>query len=187
VELNTKGRYAVTAMADLAKFAAGAAVPLSAVAERQRISLAYLEQLFVKLRRAGLVMSERGRAGGYRLGRPAGLISIAEIMRAVDEGVRMTRCGGDDAAPCVPGDRCITHGLWDALGEQIAWFLDNVTLHDVVSGAAPAKIGRHAEASGLDASTLLEAGSDPSLLALLLKRESRREGSEPLPNRISER
>ncbi|MBO0765933.1 MAG: Rrf2 family transcriptional regulator, partial [Hyphomicrobiaceae bacterium] len=129
-------------MADLAKFAAGASVPLSAIAERQRISLAYLEQLFVKLRRAGLVMSERGRAGGYRLGRSAEAISVAQIMRAVDEGVRMTRCGGEDAAPCVPGDRCITHGLWDALGEQIAWFLDNVTLHDVVTGTAPDRIGR---------------------------------------------
>jgi Rrf2 family protein len=175
VELNTKGRYAVTAMADLAKFGAGAAVPLSAIAERQRISLAYLEQLFVKLRRAGLVMSERGRAGGYRLGRAADQISVAEIMRAVDEGVRMTRCGGEDAAPCVPGDRCITHGLWDALGEQIAWFLDNVTLHDVVNGTAPARIGRQAAP---DFSALPEAGSDPSLLALLLKRDTRSEATD---------
>lgn len=167
MELNTKGRYAVTAMADLAKFGSGGAVPLSAIAERQRISLAYLEQLFVKLRRAGLVKSERGRAGGYRLDRPAGLISVAEIMRAVDEGVRMTRCGGEDAAPCVPGERCLTHGLWDALGEQIAWFLDNVTLGDVVRGIAPAKIGRQS------------MGSAPSPLTSEVIREAGREGSDP--------
>jgi Rrf2 family iron-sulfur cluster assembly transcriptional regulator len=146
VELNTKGRYAVTAMADLAKFSCGGAMPLSAVSERQRISLAYLEQLFVKLRRAGLVLSERGRAGGYRLARPADKISVAEIMRAVDEGVRMTRCAGEDAVPCVPGRRCLTHGLWDALGEQIAWFLDNVTLEEVIGGIAPSKVGRQPEA-----------------------------------------
>lgn len=175
MELNTKGRYAVTAMADLAKFATGAAVPLSAIAERQRISLAYLEQLFVRLRRAGLVVSERGRAGGYRLGRPAADISVAAIMRAVDEGVRMTRCGGEDAAPCVPGDRCITHGLWDALGEQIAWFLDNVTLHDVVSGSAAARIGREM-APGIPG--LAQAGSESSLLSLLLKRDARGEAAD---------
>ena len=168
MELNTKGRYAVTAMADLAKFGSAGAVPLSAVAERQRISLAYLEQLFVKLRRAGLVQSERGRAGGYRLGQPAEQISVAQIMRAVDEGVRMTRCAGEDAAPCIPGYRCLTHGLWDALGEQIAWFLDNVTLQDVVRGTAHAQIGRQCE-----------KGSDPSLLQLVLKRDGRREGSDP--------
>jgi Rrf2 family protein len=145
VELNTRGRYAVTAMADLAKFGAGEAVPLSAIAERQHISLAYLEQLFVKLRRAGLVESERGRTGGYRLGRPAEGISVAEIMRAVEEGIRMTRCaGGEDSAPCIPGRRCLTHGLWDALGDQIAWFLDSVTLQEVIEGIAPAKLAKRA-------------------------------------------
>jgi Rrf2 family iron-sulfur cluster assembly transcriptional regulator len=142
LELNTRGRYAVTAMADLAKFGAGVAVPLSAIAERQHISLAYLEQLFAKLRRGGLVESERGRTGGYRLCRPAETISVAEIMRAVDEGIRMTRCAGEDSAPCIPGRRCLTHGLWDALGEQIAWFLDSVTLREVIDGIAAGKAGR---------------------------------------------
>lgn len=141
MELNTRGRYAVTAMADLAKFGAGKAVPLSAVAERQHISLAYLEQLFACLRRAGLVESERGRAGGYRLARPAERISVAEIMRAVEEDIRMTRCAGEDTAPCIPGKRCLTHGLWDALGEQIAWFLERVTLEEVIAGIAPGKLG----------------------------------------------
>jgi len=139
VELNTKGRYAVMAMADLAKYGAGEALPLSAIAERQQISLAYLEQLFVKLRRAQLVESARGRSGGYRLGRPAGSISVAEIMAAVEEGVRMTRCHGEDAMPCVAGRRCLTHGLWDALGEQIQAFLDAITLADVIEGIPSAK------------------------------------------------
>jgi len=139
VELNTKGRYAVMAMADLAKFGAGEALPLSSIAERQQISLAYLEQLFVKLRRAQLVESARGRSGGYRLGRPAASISVAEIMAAVEEGVRMTRCHGEDATPCVVGQRCLTHGLWDALGEQILAFLDSITLAEVIDGIPAAK------------------------------------------------
>ena len=142
VELNTKGRYAVMAMADLAQQAAvGAritdsddAIPLSAIAERQHLSLPYLEQLFAKLRRAGLVESARGRAGGYRLARPASEISVAEIMDAVEEGIRMTRCGGVDVAPCLPGERCITHGLWDALGAHINGFLAAVTLQQVIEG-----------------------------------------------------
>ena len=142
MELNTKGRYAVMAMADLAKYAGGEALPLSAIAERQQISLAYLEQLFSKLRRAGLVESARGRSGGYRLGRPAASISVAEIMAAVDEGVRMTRCHGEDATPCVTGQRCLTHGLWDALGEQIAAFLKAITLREVIEGIPAAKQAR---------------------------------------------
>ena len=120
MELNTRGRYAVMAMADLAKYGADGSLPLPAIAERQQISLAYLEQLFLKLRRAGLVESVRGRLGGYRLGRPADGITVAEIMAAVDEDMRMTRCGGEEAKPCMAGQRCLTHGLWDALGDQIA-------------------------------------------------------------------
>jgi Rrf2 family transcriptional regulator, iron-sulfur cluster assembly transcription factor len=134
MELNTRGRYAVMAMADLAKFGAQGALPLPAIAERQQISLAYLEQLFLKLRRAGLVESARGRSGGYRLGRPANAISVADVMAAVEEDTRMTRCGGEAAKPCMPGQRCLTHGLWDALGDQIASFLENVTLQEVLEG-----------------------------------------------------
>jgi len=140
VDLNTRGRYAVMAMADLAKHGAEGALPLSAIAERQQISLAYLEQIFVKLRRAGLVESARGRAGGYRLGRPACAISVAEVMAAAEEDTRMTRCGGERAKPCLPGQRCLTHGLWDALGEQIAAFLESVTLQEVIDGIPPSKI-----------------------------------------------
>lgn len=134
MELNTKGRYAVMAMADLAKYGAGAAVPLSAIADRQQISLAYLEQLFAKLRRAGLVESERGRSGGYRLSLPACDVNVRAIMLAVEEDVRMTRCQGEDAVPCVLGQRCLTHGLWDALGDQISSFLGSVSLQDVLDG-----------------------------------------------------
>lgn len=133
MELNTKGRYAVTAVAELAQCAEGGALALSTIAERQLISLAYLEQIFLKLRRAGLVESARGRAGGYRLARPAGEIRIAEIMTAVEEDMRMTRCGGD-AASCLPGRRCITHGLWSALSDRIEGFLHGVTLQQVLDG-----------------------------------------------------
>ena len=139
MELNTRGRYAVTAMADLARYGADGARALPMIAERQQISLAYLEQLFLKLRRAGLVESARGRSGGYRLGRPASAISVAEIMAAVEEDIRMTRCGGEEAKPCLAGQRCLTHGLWDALGEQIAAFLESVTLQEVIDGIPASK------------------------------------------------
>ncbi len=137
MELNTRGRYAVMAMADLAKHGNGSSVPLSAVAQRQRISLDYLEQLFLKLRRAGLVDSVRGRHGGYKLGRPAGEIFVAEIMSAVEEGTRMTRCFGEQAAGCVGENRCLTHNLWTALGDRIEAFLAGVSLTDVLEGIPP--------------------------------------------------
>lgn len=136
MELNTRGRYAVMAMADLAKYGNDRTVALSAVAQRQRISLDYLEQLFLKLRRSGLVESTRGRHGGYRLGRPAAEIFVAEIMAAVEEGTRMTRCFGD-SAPCMGETRCITHDLWTALGAQIEGFLARVSLKDVLEGIPP--------------------------------------------------
>jgi Rrf2 family transcriptional regulator, iron-sulfur cluster assembly transcription factor len=133
MELNTKGRYAVMAMVDIAKHTAhGETVSLSLIADRQGISLAYLEQLFVKLRRVGLVVSARGRAGGYRLGRDADSISVGDVMRAVEEGIHMTRCGIDAGAPCVGGQRCLTHDLWDALGEHIDLFLTRTTLRHIV-------------------------------------------------------
>ena len=138
------------AMADLAKYGEGehgdaASMPLSAIAERQHLSVAYLEQLFGKLRRAGLVDSERGRAGGYRLARPADAIMVADIMSAVDEDTRMTRCHGvlpkagqqHASSGCVGESRCLTHGLWEALGEQIRAFLGRVSLADVLSGHIP--------------------------------------------------
>lgn len=110
------------------------AVPLSQISERQHITVAYLEQLFQHLRRAGLVDSTRGRTGGYRLARPAREISVAEIMGAVDEGTRMTRCLGHDSISCTASERCLTHNLWVALGDEIGAFLGRVSLQDVVEG-----------------------------------------------------
>lgn len=138
MELNTKGRYAVMAMVDLAKHAGDGAVPLSAVADRQRLSLAYLEQIFLRLRRAGLVSSARGRSGGYLLGRSARDIRIAEIMGAVDEETRMTRCIGENG--CLGEQRCETHELWHALGGHISAFLWDVTVQDVLDGIPEEKL-----------------------------------------------
>jgi Rrf2 family transcriptional regulator, iron-sulfur cluster assembly transcription factor len=137
VELNTRGRYAVMAMTDLGKHGAAEAVALSAIAERQQLSIAYLEQIFAQLRRAGLVDSVRGRSGGYRLTRVATDISIAEIMTAVEEETRMTRCldiDGDKTG-CLGESKCLTHGLWHALGDHIRSFLNGVSLQDVITGA----------------------------------------------------
>jgi Rrf2 family protein len=126
-------------MADLARYGGDGALALSTIAERQQISLSYLEQLFLKLRRAGLVESARGRTGGYRLGRTANTITVGEVMAAVEEDIRMTRCNGAADQPCIPGHRCLTHGLWDALGDQIAAFLHSVTLQEVIDGIPTAK------------------------------------------------
>lgn len=134
MELNAKGRYAVMAMADLARNGAGGAVALSGIAERQKISPAFLEQIFLKLRRAGLVESERGRAGGYRLARPASRIAVGEVMVAAEEAVEMTRCGTEGIAGCVGHERCLTHDLWDALSDEIRAYLQGVSLQDVLDG-----------------------------------------------------
>ena len=141
MELNTKGRYAVMAMADLAKHQADAAVPLSQIAERQQLSLSYLEQIFLRLRRAGLVDSSRGRTGGYRLGRPAEEIAVGEIMAAVEEETRMTRCM-DGGIGCLGEERCLTHRLWHGLGGHIAAFLWNVTLAEVLAGIPDDKLAQ---------------------------------------------
>lgn len=170
VELTTKGRYAVMAMCDIAQRTSRVgtkageddqAVPLSQVAERQHISLAYLEQLFLKLRRAELVESARGRAGGYRLGRPARAITLSDILAAVAEDTAMTRCGHAIEAPCLAGQRCMTHNLWTALGDHIDAFLDDVTLADVIDGRfgafGPVKRGVRAGRDG----GALPAGGKP--------------------------
>jgi len=141
MELNTKGRYAVMALADIAKYAGSETVSLSVVAERQKLSLDYLEQIFLKLRRAGVVDSARGRLGGYRLVKPASGIMVGEIMAAVEEETRMTRCT-DGGTPCLGNGRCLTHDLWDALGEQIAGFLWSVSLQEVLDGIPPEKYTR---------------------------------------------
>lgn len=133
MKLTTRGRYAVAAMADIAAFSDGAPVALGDVALRQGISISYLEQLFAKLRRAELVDSARGAAGGYSLARPAGEIRIAEIVAAVDEEIRTTACAPGAAKGCQGSSaRCLTHDLWDELGRQIDIFLNAVTLDDVI-------------------------------------------------------
>jgi Rrf2 family iron-sulfur cluster assembly transcriptional regulator len=135
MRLSTKGRYAVMAMADLAGHAseAGRPVALADIAARQDISLSYLEQLFAKLRRGGLVTSVRGPGGGYRLARPAEELRIADIILAVDEPIAATRCKTGSTKGCTKtGARCVTHDLWEELGQQIHVFLSSVSLADVV-------------------------------------------------------
>lgn len=132
MKLSTKGRYAVMALADIALNSDGAAVSLADIAARQSISVEYLEQLFAKLRRAGLVDSVRGPGGGYLLAVPAEDLAVADIILAVDEGLQVTRCRGDAIDGCVGGEKCLTHELWAALGRQIFGFLSAVTLGDVV-------------------------------------------------------
>ena len=134
MRLSTKGRYAVMAMADLAGRGGTRAVTLSDIAARQDISLPYLEQLFARLRRRGLVKSVRGPGGGYRLARTAAETPVAEIVEAVDEPLEAVRCTSA-AQGCMPGgERCVTHDLWDDLGRHIHDYLSSVSLDDVVSG-----------------------------------------------------
>ena len=136
MRLSTKGRYAVMAMADLARRECDAtrAVALAEIAARQEISLSYLEQLFARLRRKGLVQSARGPGGGYRLARPPAETSIADIVLAVDEPLRATRCADQGAGCMLKGERCLTHDLWEDLGSRIEDYLASVSLADVVGG-----------------------------------------------------
>lgn len=130
MKLTTKGRYAVTAMLDLAFHCGPGPVKLAEISARQGISLSYLEQLFTRLRKEGLVASTRGPGGGYSLSRPAERIAIAEVIMAVDESVDTTRCGG--LSNCHNDQRCLTHELWTDLSAQIRNFLTDITLGDLV-------------------------------------------------------
>lgn len=135
MRLTTKGRYAVMALVDLAKHSQGQPVALADIADRQGISLSYLEQLFAKLRRNELVNSVRGPGGGYLLARAAAETRISDIIMAVDEPLRATRCAPGSPRGCTgAATRCLTHDLWDELSEQIHLFLSSVTLYDVVEG-----------------------------------------------------
>jgi Rrf2 family iron-sulfur cluster assembly transcriptional regulator len=131
MRLTTKGRFAVTAMIDVALNGTRGPVTLAAVSERQRISLSYLEQLFGKLRRHGLVESVRGPGGGYNLARPADAVSVADVILAVDEPIDATQCGGREN--CHDDRRCMTHDLWAALNAHIFSFLRSVTLAQLVA------------------------------------------------------
>jgi Rrf2 family iron-sulfur cluster assembly transcriptional regulator len=132
MQLSTKGRYAVMAMTDLAARESVRATPLAEIAERQQISLAYLEQLFARLRRRGLVIAHRGPGGGYRLARPAAETSVADVVMAVDEPLKAIRCGGGLKGCMRDGTRCLTHDLWDEAGRQISGYFASVSLDDVV-------------------------------------------------------
>jgi Rrf2 family iron-sulfur cluster assembly transcriptional regulator len=133
VKLSTKGRYAVMAMVDLARHAQSKPVSLSDIAGRQEISLSYLEQLFARLRRAELVKSVRGPGGGYRLARASTETRVSEIILAVDEPISATRCTEMGTPGCrTDRSKCLTHDLWEELGNQIHMFLASVTLSDVL-------------------------------------------------------
>ncbi|MDV3238941.1 MAG: Fe-S cluster assembly transcriptional regulator IscR [Gammaproteobacteria bacterium] len=131
MKLTTKGRYAVTAMLDLAFHCGAGPVKLAEISERQGISLSYLEQLFTRLRKEGLVASTRGPGGGYSLGRPSDQIAVADVIEAVDENVDTTRCGG--LSNCHNDERCLTHELWTELSDQIRGFLSRITLRDLMA------------------------------------------------------
>ncbi|MFZ0486743.1 MAG: Rrf2 family transcriptional regulator [Arenicellales bacterium] len=130
MRLTTKGRYAVTAMLDLALHQDRGSVALADIAESQHISLSYLEQLFAKLRHAELVRGIRGPGGGYHLAKSPEDISIAAIISAVDERVDITNCRGNEN--CDKGERCLTHQLWEDLSDQLHAFLAGITLRDVI-------------------------------------------------------
>ena len=157
MRLSTKGRYAVMAMTDLALNAQGRPISLSEISERQQISLSYLEQLFARLRKAGLVKSARGPGGGYALARPSERLFVSEIVLAVDEPIKATRCeltsnklgankrlSKDEAVReigCMPGgQRCLTHNLWEDLGVAIHDYLSQVSLRDVIEKKTRKKV-----------------------------------------------
>ena len=133
MRLTTRGRYAVTAMVDLALHVEGKPVSLAAIAERQGLSQSYLEQLFSKLRKGGLVDGRRGPGGGYSFGRPINEISVGDVIAAVDETVDATLCGGHEN--CQGETRCLTHNLWQELSCQIRKFLREVSLEQLANEA----------------------------------------------------
>ena len=156
MRLSTRGRYAVMALVEMAAREGraegcmnGRPVTLNDIAPAQQLSVAYLDQLFGRLRRAGLVASARGPGGGYRLARPADAIRIAEVVEAADEPIVATRC--EEGGPgCLGGTRCRTHDLWAELGDQIRLFLGAMTLADVVDGRVT---GRARPPAGPEAAT----------------------------------
>lgn len=134
MKLSTKGRYAVMAIADLARYGGSVPVSLADIADRQEISLSYLEQLFAKMRRSGVVNSVRGPGGGYLLARPPEALRIIDVILAVDEPIKATGCKEGSGRACTGAKgHCITHELWDELGRHIHMYLSSVTVADVVN------------------------------------------------------
>ncbi len=150
MKLGTRGRYAVAAMADIARWSDGKPINLASIEERQGISLSYLEQLFLQLRRAQIVSSVRGPGGGYRLSRSADEITLSEIISAVDESMVVTRCQPDVPGGCLAsGERCQTHDLWNELSLHISAFFHSITLGDIVAhrvkGRSKALLDSHSD------------------------------------------
>lgn len=143
MKLTTKGRYAVTAMLDLALRHEKGSVTLADIARRQGISLSYLEQLFAKLRRSGLVDSVRGPGGGYKLAKSPAEISVAQIIVAINENIDATRCGGE--RNCQGQEPCLTHELWEELSEQIYGFLKGISLADLITRPQVQEVAKRQE------------------------------------------
>lgn len=156
MRLTTKGRYAVTAMLDLALHQDCDPIALSDIAERQGISLSYLEQLFARLRRCGLVSSSRGPGGGYRLGREPGDIAVVDVICAVDEPVDATRCGGLEN--CQGEERCLTHDLWQDLSQQIHRFLSEIDLATLVERRRVREVARRQDGATVEVSVQAQPG-----------------------------
>ncbi|WP_206484286.1 Fe-S cluster assembly transcriptional regulator IscR [Thalassotalea sp. G2M2-11] len=155
MKLTSKGRYAVTAMLDVAIHAATGPVSLADISERQGISLSYLEQLFSRLRKHGLVTSIRGPGGGYRLGKCSAQIAVADVIGAVDESVNATKCGG--SGDCQGGHQCLTHSLWSDLSQRIEEFLQGISLSELVEQRNVKKVSkRQDEQQRLDSKHSLE-------------------------------
>ena len=140
MRLTTKGRYAVTAVLDLAFHCEDKPVTLTDIASRQTISLSYLEQLFAKLRRSDIVIGVRGPGGGYKLSREAREINIADIITAVDETIESTKCGGE--GNCQDDESCLTHDLWEGLSHQIRSYLSGISLADLLVDASISKVAK---------------------------------------------
>ena len=161
MKLTSKGRYAVTAILDLAFHSKAGPVTLSHVSRRQDISLSYLEQLFTRLRKQQLVESTRGPGGGYSLSRPADQIAVAEVIAAVDEMVDSTRCSG--ASNCHDGEQCLTHELWDELSQQIYDFLGNISLQDLMEESSIQQVAaRQEDKMGEDLEVQISRPATPS-------------------------
>lgn len=148
MRLTTKGRYAVTAMLDLALHHGCGPIALADIAQRQGISLSYLEQLFSRLRKRSLVASVRGPGGGYHLARGAAQIQVAEVIAAVDENVDATRCGG--AQNCQNDSPCLTHDLWHDLSTRIHEYLNRISLQDLADRRGVQEIARRQDQAGVE-------------------------------------
>jgi len=163
MKLTTKGRYAVTAMLDLALHAGERPIPLAEISARQEISLSYLEQLFSRLRRNGLVTSTRGPGGGYRVSRSLDEVPVSEIIVAVNESVDATQCAGREN--CHSHGRCLTHDLWEGLSEQIEEFLSSVSLQDLIDRQRVKSVSARQDRVVLERRSL-ENGAPPGVSAV---------------------